>query len=174
MKILISLLTLGTLLFADVQLPNNFKTDFEQSITNKKGKVINYEGNVLFINIDLGLFKWSYSSPTQKEVCTDGRELTVVDHDLEQVSNYMINDGINLKEILQRAIKIANQEYTATYKEIEYLITLDTKEQLNQITYVDNLDNAVKIIFKNMKYASTISADVLKCTAPQAYDLIKG
>ena len=188
MKLLISFLTLTALLSADITLPQSFKTGFHQTITNEKGKVIKYDGTVLFKNFqhsftnDLGnenyytrsLFKWSYTSPTQKEVCTDGTQLMVVDHDLEQVSSYMIDDGINLEEILKIAKKITEKDYQATYKEVEYLISLDKKAQLEQIVYVDNLDNAVKIIFKNMNYNLNINEDALECNAPQDYDVIKG
>ncbi|CAA6811689.1 MAG: Outer membrane lipoprotein carrier protein LolA [uncultured Sulfurovum sp.] len=188
MKLFISLLTLSTLLFAEITLPQNFKTDFHQTITNDKGKVIKYTGSVVFKNLEQtfdtasgkenlytrSLFKWSYTSPTQKEVCTDGTQLIVVDHDLEQISNYMVDDSINLKEILSVAKKISNVDYTATYKDIEYLISLDEKEQLEYIVYVDNLDNSVKIIFKNMNYNIIVNEDVLTCNAPQDYDVIKG
>jgi outer membrane lipoprotein carrier protein len=188
MKLLISLLTLSTLLSADITLPQNFKTDFQQTITNEKGKVIKYDGSVLFKNLehtftnDLGnvskysrsLFKWSYTSPTQKEVCTDSTQLIVVDHDLEQISSYLIDDGINLEEILKIAKKITDKDYQATYKEVEYLISLDDKAQLEQIVYVDNLDNAVKIIFKNMNYNISMNDAILECNAPASYDIIKG
>jgi outer membrane lipoprotein carrier protein len=188
MKLLISLLTLSTLLSANIDLPKNFKTDFNQTITNEKGKVIQYDGKVFFKNIDQlhpdamakkitytrSIFKWSYLTPTQKEVCTDGTQLIVVDHDLEQISSYMINDGINLKEILKIAKKISQRDYQATYKEVEYLISLDDAEQLKQIVYVDNLDNAVKIIFKNMNYNTVINQNDLDCNAPDVYDVIKG
>jgi len=188
MKLFITLLTLSLSLSAEIVLPQTFKTDFHQTITNEKGKVIQYDGNVLFKNFqnrftdDLGkqttysrsLFKWSYTSPTQKEVCTDGTQLIVVDHDLEQVSTYMIDDGINLEEILKLAKEISKNEYKATYKEIEYLISLDEKGLLKQIVYVDNLENAVKIIFKNMNYDTTVNEGALECNAPADYDEIKG
>ena len=183
MKHLIWLLTLSTLLSADINLPQNFKTDFHQTITNEKGKIINYEGTVVFKNLEhtgqesistRSLFKWSYTMPTEKEVCTDGTSLIVIDHDLEQVSTYMIDDGINLEEILKIAKKISEREYQASYKEVEYLISLDEKEQLKQIVYVDNLDNAVKIIFKNMNYSPVINQNDLDCNAADTYDIIKG
>lgn len=188
MKLFISLLALSYTLSADITLPQNFKTDFYQSITNEKGKVINYEGNVVFKNFEQvlansmgeasnytrSLFKWSYATPTQKEVCTDGVQLIVIDHDLEQVSNYLIEEGINLAEVLKVAQKLSEQDYTATYKETEYLITLDDEQQLQQIVYVDNLDNRVKIVFKNMNYNTMVNDDTLACNAPIEYDLIKG
>ena len=174
MKLLILLFALSTLLTADINLPQTFQTDFHQTITNEKGKVISYDGSVLFKNQIRSLFKWNYTSPTQKEVCTDGTSLIVVDHDLEQVSSYMIDDGINLEEIVRIATKISDLAYKATYKEVEYLIDLDAQKQLKQIVYVDNLDNAVKIIFNNMNYNTTVEESALECNAPQDYDVIKG
>jgi len=188
MKLLITLLTLSLSLSAEITLPKTFKTDFHQTITNEKGKVIKYDGSVLFKNFqnsftnDLGeqstysrsLFKWTYTAPTQKEVCTDGTQLIVVDHDLEQVSTYLIDDGINLEEVLKIAKEISKNEYQATYKDIEYLISLDDKGLLKQIVYVDNLENAVKIIFNNMEYDSSVNEGALECNAPADYDEIKG
>jgi len=188
MKLFISLLALSYTLFADITLPQNFKTDFHQIITNEKGNVIHYTGRVVFKNLEQilanpmgeatnytrSLFKWSYETPTQKEVCTDGIQLIVVDHDLEQVSNYLIDEGVNLEEVLKVAQKISEQDYTATYKEIEYLITLDQNKALKQIVYVDNLDNRVKIIFENMNYNTTVNDETLACNAPAEYDVIKG
>lgn len=189
MKILLTLSALAISLYAEIILPNNFETDFEQSITNDQGKVIKYDGNVVFSNMkesffdnkgaeqkySRSLFKWNYTSPTKKEVCTDGIQLVVIDHDLEQVSNYMVDDGINLEAILKVAQKITNVDYKATYKETEYIITLNNSEQLSKIVYVDNLDNGVKIIFDNMNYDNA-SFDVLKleCQSPNEYDIIQG
>jgi len=188
MKLLMTLVTLTFSLWAEIELPQTFKSDFYQTITNEKGKVIRYEGSVRFKNFqnsyinDLGettsysrsLFKWLYTSPTQKEVCTDGTQLIVIDHDLEQVSTYMIDEGVNLEEILKRAKAISKNEYQATYKDIEYLISLNNTGLLKQITYVDNLDNAVKIIFQNMEYDTTVDERALECNAPADYDEIKG
>lgn len=190
MKLLLSLSTLIITLNASITLPTNFETNFQQSITNDKGKVIKYEGSVKYQNIkelisdgvgiqtefSRNLFKWNYTNPTKKEVCTDGIQLTVIDHDLEQVSNYLIDDkGINLEEILKVAIPLSLKDYKATYNETEYLITLDKKNQLSQIVYVDELDNGVKIIFSNMHYnLPTFTETLLECNTPKGYDIIEG
>jgi outer membrane lipoprotein carrier protein len=190
MKLLLTLSALVMALNAEITLPNNFQSEFKQSITNDQGKVIKYDGNVIFNKItesffgnagsseqsySRSLFKWNYSSPTKKEVCTDGSQLIVIDHDLEQVSNYTVDEGIDLEGILKVAQKITNVDYKATYKETEYIITLDNSEQLSKIVYVDNLDNGVKIIFDNMNY-NNASFDVtkLECHSPKEYDIIQG
>jgi outer membrane lipoprotein carrier protein len=172
-----------------IVLPNNFETDFNQTITNDKGKIINYSGDVKFKQeitvlfdengaerkISSKLFKWSYKIPTQKEVCTDGVQLIVIDHDLEQVSRYLIDDGLDLEEVLKVAKKISATDYTALYKEIEYLITTDENNRLKKIFYTDNLDNRVKILFENMSYDNKKFDDRgLECEEPQDYDIIEG
>jgi len=188
MKFFLLLFALSLALNANIVLPETFTTDFEQTITNDKGKVIKYEGRVLFKNIKeilstpeggdetytRSLFKWSYTAPTQKEVCTNGVELTVVDHDLEQVSHYLIDEGIDLEQVLKLAQPLTKTDYKATYKDIEYLITMDRNQHLKKIVYVDSLDNKVKIIFNNMSYNSSVKEQELECHAPSEYDIIEG
>ncbi len=188
MKILIILSISFLVLSAEITLPSNFTTNFQQTITNDNGKVIKYKGAVYFEDIvettsdDSGvehsykrsLFKWNYREPSKKEVCTDGVQLTVVDHDLEQVANYLVDEAIDLKSILSRANKLTLSDYQASYKNIEYLITLDDKNQISKIVYVDNLDNHVKIIFSNMRYNEVFNSNFLVCNAPKGYDRIKG
>ena len=190
MKLLLTLTLSALALNASITLPENFKTSFVQTITNDKGNVITYNGDVVFKSMQerytdastgavqtftRSLFKWDYTSPSRKEVCTDGVQLIVVDHDLEQVSNYMVEEGINLEAILNVAQKITNTTYKATYKEREYMITLDNRKQLSKIVYVDGLDNGVKIIFNNMNYDEpSFDMKLLECNAPQEYDIIEG
>ena len=188
MKLLLLLSIFIVSLSASITLPSDFTTNFQQTITNDHGKVINYKGKVYFKDLvetiadDSGieqsytrsLFKWNYTAPSKKEVCTDGIQLTVVDHDLEQVADYLVDEGIDLKAILSVSKKISSTDYQASYKDIEYLITLDSENQLSKIVYVDNLDNHVKILFSNMKYNGTVDTNLLECTAPKEYDRIKG
>ncbi len=189
MKFLYVLSLFAIIANATISLPNNFETNFNQTITNAKGKVIKYEGHVKYKNekqtlideknreetVESHLFKWDYTKPTQKEVCTDGLQLIVVDHDLEQVSRYMISEGINLGEILKVAKKLTEKDYKATYKEVEYLITLDKAQHLKKIFYVDSLDNSVRIEFNDMQYnVKKFDNSSLECSAPNDYDTIEG
>jgi outer membrane lipoprotein carrier protein len=188
MKLLLTITIFAIYLNANISLPNNFETNFNQTITNDKGKVIKYSGSVsfkqdrdVFIDkfnhkqvISSRLFKWSYTNPTKKEVCTDGVQLLVIDHDLEQVSKYLIDDGLDLEKVLKVAKKISTTDYKAVYKDIEYLITLDNRGRLKKIFYVDSLDNRVRILFTNMKYNSKSFSDKsLECPIDPDYDIIE-
>jgi len=156
-----------------LSLPENFKADFTQKITNTKDKVIAYKGKVYFSN--KSMFKWNYTEPTKKEVCTDGHELIVVDHDLEQVSVYAIDKGFNFSKILEKAKLHQKNIYVAKYENKSYTIQTDPKGRLHSIAYFDELDNKVQIIFKKVKYGKgNLSKKTMRCKIPKAYDMIRG
>ena len=188
MRILQILLLATIFINAKLSLPTNFITDFHQTITNDKGKVIKYSGKLYFkqdINVYFDeynqtkelksqRFKWEYNSPTKKEVCSDGVEILVIDHDLEQVSRYLVDDGLDLEKVLRLAEPISSKDYKAIYKDTEYLTTLDNQNRLKKIFYVDNLDNSVKIIFSNMQYnVPNFQSQNLECPIDPNYDVIE-
>ena len=173
MRLLSLLLLASSLLSANIELPENFQADFIQKITNTKEKVITYSGKVRFSNETL--FKWNYKEPTQKEVCTNGLELLVVDHDLEQVSAYRISNGIDIAKILKKAKLHSENIYVAAYENKKYTIQVDNKQKLHSIAYFDDLDNKVQIVFKHMKYGKgNLPSQSMKCNYPKNYDMIQG
>jgi len=173
MRLLSLLLLASSLLFANIKLPANFQADFIQKITNTKEKVITYRGKVRFSNETL--FKWSYTKPTKKEVCTHGVELLVVDHDLEQVSTYLISNGIDIAKILKQAKPHSKNVYVAEYENKKYTIQVDAKQKLQSMAYFDDLDNKVQIVFQHMKYGKgNLPAQSMKCNYPKNYDMIRG
>ena len=173
MRLLSLLLLLSSMLFSSIVLPENFRANFEQKITNIKGKVIKYEGKILFS--DKNIFKWSYLLPTKKEVCTDGVEFLVVDHDLEQISAYYITEGLDIFKVLNKAKLHSKNIYVAAYEGKSYTIQLDAKGKLHSIAYYDELDNKVQIIFTNMNYGKgKLPSKKMKCNYPNDYDMIRG
>lgn len=174
MRALLLVLTLCLYAYAaPIILPENFQADFTQKITNTKKKSIDYKGKVRFSNKTL--LKWEYLEPTKKEVCTNGLELLVVDHDLEQVSNYFINKGFDLVKILNKAKEHSENIYVTKYDNKNYTIQVDAKQQLHSIAYFDDLDNKVQIVFKKMKYGKgKLKPESMKCNYPKNYDMIRG
>lgn len=172
LRLLSLLLLLSTMAYSAIELPKNFQADFIQKITNTKGKIIEYRGKVSFSNETL--FKWSYTQPTKKEVCTNGTELLVVDHDLEQVSSYYIAKGIDIAKVLENAKLHSANIYVANYESKQYTIQLN-KQKLHSIAYFDDLENKVQIVFKHMKYGKgDLSSKTMKCNYPKDYDMIRG
>jgi len=160
--------------WADViTLPEHFNAFFEQTVTNPKGKVIRYRGKVAYTQGNL--LKWSYTEPTQKEVCTDGHEILVVDHDLEQISVYRIDKGFDLAHILKNAKPYKASVYVTEYEGKRYTVKLDKNGRLHSVAYYDDLDNKVQIGFGKMRYGKgALPVSVMRCNYPATYDIIRG
>lgn len=175
MKRIILLLGIGLLsLHAEgIILPDSFKADFINTITNTKKKKIIYRGTIKFTHKTY--MKWTYTKPTKKDVCTDGKELVVVDHDLEQASHYVISKGFNFIKILKNAKLHSKNIYTSMYDGKIVTIKVDDKKKLHSVAYFDNLDNKVQIKFNNVHYLkSKIDTKSMICNVPKGYDLIRG
>ncbi len=156
-----------------IKLPVSFDSTFTQEIVSPKNKKIVYKGKVLYS--DKSLLKWIYSSPTKKDVCTNGKDLIIVDHDLEQVSFYTINKGFNLPEVLKSAKKDSNGLFLAKHQKKNYSIKLNGNGELSQVFYTDDLDNKVTLTFNDMRYKNgSISSEKLKCVIPKNYDISRG
>ena len=172
MKMSLLLVLVSSLLSAGIALPETFQANFIQKITNTKKTVIHYSGKVRFS--DQSLFKWRYETPTQKEVCSNGLEIMVVDHDLEQVSVYLIDKGFDIAKILKKAEPKSPGIYLAEYENKQYTIQLDVQKRLQSIAYFDDLDNKVQIVFKQMKYGKgNLPLATMRCDYPDGYDKIE-
>lgn len=162
---------LTSILNAEISLPNSFKAKFKQTVTNQKKKKIEYFGNILFSKPNN--LKWIYLIPTQKDVCTDNTDLIVVDHDLEQVSRYILDNKFNLPAVINGASKHKNNIYITKYNDKDYTIEVDNKNRLKKVLYYDDLENIVTIEFLNIKYSNkNIKSQSLECKIPKFYDLL--
>jgi outer membrane lipoprotein carrier protein len=173
MRLFLIVLLLSTYLFSEIKLADNFSSNFIQIVTNSKNKKISYSGKVWLSQAKY--LKWQYSEPTKKEVCSDGKTLLVVDHDLEQVSAYRMNHSLDIAKILRSATHHKDAIYVAIYEEKRYTIALDEKQRLQSIAYFDNLDNKVQIVFENMTYSDVeFNQKMMQCDYPNQYDVIRG
>jgi outer membrane lipoprotein carrier protein len=156
-----------------ITLPAAMEAKFVQKVSNPKKKVIRYEGTLLLDN--KARFKWSYRKPTKKEVCSDGKRLTVVDHDLEQVSFYRLNRGFDLGSMLKRAKHYKGRLYTARYQGRTYTIALDGRGRIEQIAYRDDMDNVVNIHLYGVRtFSKAPTPGRFRCSYPKSYDVIEG
>ena len=154
-----------------ISVPTAFKANFTQIVKNPKGKVIKYRGKIVFNSPSET--KWIYTSPTKKEVCSSGTQLVVIDHDLEQVSYFNIDKGLNLSRVLRSARLHKGRTYVAKFKGKYYTVVLTPSRKIEQIAYNDNLDNQVNIIFTNTKYFDKLlPARKFICARPKGYDAV--
>ncbi len=158
----------------DLVIPVSFSADFTQTITNPDKKAITYRGQVYFS--DTNQLKWIYTEPTHKEVCSNGIQVTVVDHDLEQISYYLIEQGFDLVEILRRAKPSHKHKgiYIASYQKVHYALRVDKEGRVIAVGYSDTLENRVEFYFAKMHYnQKSLKNEEMQCSMPQSYDTIE-
>ena len=158
---------------SDINLPVSFSSDFKQIVTNPNNKAIKYSGKVKFVYPSI--MKWEYLSPTQKEVCSTTERVTVVDHDLEQVSFYYLNKKFDVAWILSHAKHYKDNIYIAKYQDKDYTIALDKNGHLQSMAYYDDMDNKVQIVFTKVRYKKKpFDSKTMQCYFPKYYDIIRG
>ncbi len=171
-KIFILLFMPFFLLASDIVLPKSFRANFTQEITNPQKEKIKYTGKILYSSPSN--IKWSYLSPTKKDVCSNMEKILIVDHNLEQVSAYLLDDGLDLIGLIKEAKPIRPTVYNATYKEHIYTLQVNQKGELSRVAYKDGLDNSVLIIFSDMRSSNkVIKQQDMFCSYPNSYDIIE-
>ncbi len=174
MRYFLLLISLYLPFFAEgIALPAGWEAEFLQKVTTPQKKVIRYEGEVL---LSRGKeLKWHYRKPTRKEVCSDGKRVVVIDHDLEQASFYRMKREFDLAKILQKARHYKERLYTADYQGRIYTLQVDAEGRVDQIAYRDEMDNVVNIRFSKIRSDTRpIAPSRMRCVIPEGYDRIGG
>ncbi len=154
-------------------LPVSFQADFIQTVTGVKGKTLHYEGKLYFSQP--GRVRWVYLKPEAKEVCTQGKRMTVVEKELEQVTLYRLKKHLALSDILRRAKPVKPHIYDALYEGRHYTLRTDESGNVDSIAFFDELDNKVQILFKKIKRGTKpLPESATACRYPKSYDIIKG
>lgn len=161
---------LSTLLLASPKEMSSFNSSFEQRIVDEHGKTILYKGELWATKPQNAL--WLYQSPIQKSVYINGKELTIVEPTIEQVTIKTLSGEIDFLEILKKAKKVDNDHYATTLNGVTYTITFKN-DNLSTISYGDNYDNRVTIKFINPSTNQPIESKRFKPTFPSDFDVLR-
>jgi len=168
MKIILILINIYILSFANIFDIENFKADFTQTIKNNSNSEIKYNGNIIF---DKNNILWHYNEPS-KNVYISKTQFIIDEPELEQAIISQISEELNLLNILKESKKIDNTTYKNTLNNIEYTIKIH-KNKLQAIFYTDELDNKVSIVFANVKVNTPIDTKLFVFNPPSYYDIIR-
>lgn len=169
-KIILSALCASTLLFASFDNLATFKADFTQSITDDKNKVLHYEGSLVAAKPQNVL--WSYVKPVKKDVYINDNNVIVVEPELEQAIFKRIQSKFDFFNIIKNSKQLDKNTYIATYNNKDFLI--QTKgNMIESISYVDEFENKVKILFNNQKENEKVDSEIFKPKIPADFDIIK-
>ena len=154
-------------------MPENFKANFTQTLKTPSNKVTTYNG--IFKFNKPSTIKWEYKKPLKKEICSNTKFISIINHNLEQVTFYNgTSSFFNLPKVLKNAKHHKNNIYTAKLGGVLYTLVVDKENKLSQILFKDKLDNIIHIKFKKMNYLKKEnSKKEMECLFPKWYDIIK-
>ena len=148
----------------------SFQADFTQSVTDDKKKVLTYNGSVLASKPQNAL--WRYSKPVNKDVYINSHRVTIIEPEIEQVIIKRIESNFDFFNMIKNAKKIEKNIYMAIYKNSEFTIT--TKDELiKSISYIDEFENSVEVIFDNQKQNDKINKELFIPNIPLEFDIVR-
>ncbi|MCK9453528.1 LolA-like outer membrane lipoprotein chaperone [Sulfurimonas sp.] len=157
-------------LFASLEEMTSFEADFVQSITDEKEKVLSYSGHIVALKPQNA--KWSYIKPVKKDVYINNFEVTIVEPEIEQVIIKRLESNFDFFKIVSNAKKIGNNLYVAYYRDSKFSI-VKNGNLIESISYLDEFENKVKIVFKNQKQDHAINESLFMPKYPMEFDIIK-
>ncbi len=170
MKQLFTFILSFTLGFASFDNTNAFEADFTQSVTDDKNKSLIYKGHIIASKPQNAL--WNYTSPIKKDVYISKYSVTIIEPEIEQVIIRKIESNFDFFNMIRNAKEIEKNRYEANYKESKFIIT--TKDELiESISYIDEFENSVKIIFKNQKQNEEIDLELFIPNYSLDFDVIR-
>lgn len=156
--------------FASLEQINSFEADFAQSITDEKDKVLIYNGHIIASKPQNA--KWNYIKPVKKDVYINKLEVTIVEPEIEQVIIRKIESKFDFFNMISNAKFIKKDTYIANYQDSKFTI-IKNGALIESISYVDEFENRVKIVFKNQKQNHTIDSKIFIPHYPLYFDIIK-
>ncbi|WP_229860171.1 LolA-like outer membrane lipoprotein chaperone [Candidatus Sulfurimonas baltica] len=170
MKYLLLAMLLITHVAASMNDITSFEADFTQTITDDKDKTLTYSGHILASKPQNA--RWNYIEPVKKNVFITQFEVTIVEPEIEQVIVKRIESNFDFFKMISNAKKINNNTYETKYKESVFKI-VQNNSLIESISYIDEFENRVKIIFKNQKQNHTIDLKVFTPNYPLYFDIIR-
>jgi len=170
MKYLYTLLLTSTLAFASFDSLNSFEADFTQSVTDDKNKSLVYTGHVIASKPQNAI--WNYTKPIKKDVYVSRFRVTIIEPEIEQVIIRRIDSNMDFFSMIQNAKEIKKGLFEAHYKEAKFMITTKN-EVIETISYLDEFENKVKIVFENQKQNKEIDIELFTPKYPLEFDVIR-
>lgn len=157
-------------LFASLDSIVSFDADFTQSITDDKNKTISYNGHIIATKPQNA--RWSYFKPVKKEVYINDYDVTIVEPEIEQVVIRRIESNFDFFKMIANAKENSKDNYTTKYGDTIFNIK-KKGELIESISYLDEFENKVIIVFKNQKQNQAINKILFMPNYPLEFDIIR-
>jgi len=170
MKFILTLLLSSTLSFASIDTLKSFEANFTQTITDEKNKSLIYEGHIIASAPQNAL--WNYHKPIKKDVYINSYRVVIVEPEIEQVIIRNIESDFDFFKMVKSAKKINKNTYEARYRESTFII-ITNKNIIKSISYIDEFENDVKIVFDSQKQNKKINKEVFIPKYSLEFDVIR-
>ncbi len=170
MKKILLIAILATEIFAFFDNITTFEADFIQSVTDEKKKVLTYNGSLIASKPQNAL--WRYTSPVNKDVYINRFNVTIIEPEIEQAIIKRIESNFDFFQMIKNAKKIDKNTFIAKYGSNDFLIKTKNKF-IESISYVDEFENSVKILFSKQKQNSEIDKELFIPSIPVDFDIIR-
>ena len=169
---------------------DSLRADFEQKLFNESGELLETSQGQLYIQRP-GRFNWTYETPYQQKIITDGQTLWIYDQDLEQVTIRDMQSGL---QATPAAILGGNTDVDELYQihelgELEGYdwVRLQSKQEDGQYSDIrmgfdgrklgmmilsDNLGQTTRIDFSSIELNAEIEPDRFAFTPPDDVDVL--
>ncbi|MFK5893136.1 MAG: outer membrane lipoprotein chaperone LolA [Pseudomonadota bacterium] len=175
---------------------SSLKANFNQSIMDHNGKIIETSSGQLIINRP-HQFVLNYTKPDQQRYISDGKTLWIYDVELEQVTIkavdenffsspvlllssdknikdvYHINETIDYdapeKDVFNLTAKVVTDESNNMFKNIQLIFL---KHQLVEIIMQDNFEQTTRLTLYNQQVNTAIDSDTFSFIIPFGVDVI--
>ena len=165
------ILTSSTFLSADISTLQTFESNFKQTIINDQNSRITYHGK-LYAKKDKNQALWIYTSPIDKKIYYSGGKVVIIEPELEQAIFAKLDKVPNILSLLKQAKKVSKDTYITTFNNTQYKILVN-HNQIENISYQDELHNRVSIVFENQKSNKKIENNRFAYHIPTDYDILE-
>ena len=170
MKLIFLILIVSTQMFAFINKLNSFEANFTQTITDDKNKVLTYSGKLLALKPQNAL--WKYTTPVEKDIYISKYTVTIIEPEIEQAIIRKITSNFDFFNIIKNAKQIDKNNFVAKFENTNFNIEIKNN-LIESITYIDQFENKVKILFSNQLQNKTIDKNIFIPTIPFDFDIIR-
>ncbi len=161
----------STLAASDLGNLKSFASDFRQTIINNENSRIVYTGK-LYAKKEKNQALWIYTSPIDKKIYYSSGKVVIIEPELEQAIFAKLDKVPNILTLLKKAKKIGKDTYITTFNNTRYTITMKNGT-LHKITYTDELQNRITILFEKQKNNISIPDTRFAYRIPADYDILE-
>lgn len=169
MKSIIFLLLIFEFSFASLIDTKSFDADFKQVVTDEHGKKLEYTGHLKALSPRYAL--WEYETPMKKSIYINPSRITIIEPEIEQVIIRKLSLDFDFLKIINNAKEISKDNYVTSIDDTKYVIKIKN-HLITSISYKDEFDNSVNILFNNQKKNEHISKEIFRPSIPKDFDII--